>query len=62
MIQIDMDMPKSCEECNFFEFDEGYNQVWCAAEKGGEHYYDSNDICDKLYARCPLVEVKNENN
>ena len=58
MIQIDMPMPKSCEECRLLGYDTGYAQVWCAAEEDGEHYHDSSTICDKLYARCPLREVK----
>ena len=52
MIQIDMELPKSCQECDFLNITARY--ITCVANKGQR-------ICFKPNKRdnwCPLQEVK----
>ena len=56
MIQIDMEMPKNCDECNLFV---GYSighKVVCRLT-GNEYDWDSQ-FSDKRPPDCPLKEVK----
>jgi hypothetical protein len=55
MIQIDMEMPKSCYECDFLvhmrDFDSTYEYPYCP--------YLGNEVdISKRPAGCPLQEVK----
>jgi hypothetical protein len=50
MIQIDMPMPKSCEECFFIQKCNGFHMELCKDEDG---FWTTELIADK----CPLSEV-----
>lgn len=51
MVKIDMDIPKSCGECNFVFNEEGYVQLCRINDEVVEDYYfDKNP-------NCPLIEI-----
>lgn len=51
-VMIEMEMPKSCQECDFLNVTARY--ITCVANKGQRIYFRSNKK-DNL---CPLQEVK----
>lgn len=54
MIQIDMDMPKSCYGCAFAHYDTVYTLRCLFDDKGVDMYEDER------LDNCPLIEVESE--
>lgn len=53
MIQIDMEMPKNCDECPC-----SYDYIYCMV---GKKKIDLETSGEKRMDFCPLKEVKDEN-
>lgn len=48
-----MKMPKSCDKCDFIEYDDEYEyECWCPIIRSNVEEYTENKP-----ARCPLVEI-----
>lgn len=53
-VKINMDMPKSCRECKFYEFiSSDYTKVYCAVIG-----YWTNSKKGERSPKCPLQEVE----
>lgn len=66
MIQIDMDKPKNCWECPFAVDSGRIKGFTCAAsyreDVGFMHFHTPEEAMWLYLKKCPLIEVKNENN
>ena len=53
MIQIDMDMPKSCDDCKIGRFDSDYDFSYCPFIRDGVTRF-----VNERHPKCPLKEPK----
>ncbi len=59
MIKIDMEMPKSCRECLYYDVFKGYNYCNLLDESIGCEIL-GNKINTQRHSRCPLQELESE--
>ena len=53
-LELDMDMPQSCEECRFFQEDKVYHAYGCFATM----HIDTRPKPDNRAWDCPLSEIQ----
>lgn len=51
-------LPKSCENCIFYEFDLDYDMEWCGAQKEREYLPYKENQESRLIEKCELIESR----